>query len=272
VVSDPFLVGVLFGFVPAMGFLYIVLNNYRHFFDEKRVFKTFFVGMVAGGIVTLMELFFAPARLLEQGFAGVLLVTGLFALLEIMAANVILNWRAFRGRRDTPYYGAALGLGFAGMNTLFIVGGTFEALEQELTEWTDLLIVLLLGLYFMGSILAHSAAFAWIGQGTATGRLVPWSGRALVALWGYLLLLFAGPLLPEGAANGLLVVGLVAAIALIHYVMRNLLDEIVPPEVLREAGIHRRRIARRRMGGRSQDPEDPRSRLEDEAVPDKDGE
>jgi hypothetical protein len=275
VASDPFLVGVLFGFVPAMGFLYILLNQYQAFFEEKRVFKTFFVGLLAGLFVTILEQFLGPGGLPGADTAGtaawgsVILFAYLFGLLETAVAMAVLNWRTYRGRRDTPFYGAALGLGIGAVAAVFAVGSAVGRATQGTSGIEEVALVTLIGLYFMGAILVRAGAAVWIGQGTAEGDLFAAGFRATVAIGTYTLLLFSIFLLPAYAANVVPPVALVAAIVFISYILRHVLDRVVPEEVLREAGIHRRRMARRRMreGHSAEEPEDAGAGLEDDAVP-----
>lgn len=273
--SDPFLVGVLFGFVPAMGFLYIILHNYQQFFDEKRVFKTFFVGLVAGFLIALFESLFGPGAALDPdaddtlALAGVVLMALLFGLFETMVAMAVLNWKTFRVRKDTAFYGAALGLGVGAVIAVFVVGRSVPVLTQAATGWAEVYLLILLGLYFMGAILMHAGAYVWVGQGVVERDLVVTGAKSTLALGGYTLIFFLQPRLPPAAASVLLVLALAGAIAFIAYILRTVLDQVVPVEVLREAGIHRRRLARRRMReASSQESEEAGPGLEDETVSD----
>lgn len=273
--SDPFLVGVLFGFVPAMGFLYIILHNYQRFFEEKRVFKTFFVGLVAGFLIALFENLFGPGAALNPeaddalALAGVVLMALLFGLFETMVAMAVLNWKSFRVRKDTAFYGASFGLGVGAVIAVFVVGRSVPILTAGRTGWEEVYLLVLLGLYFMGAILMHAGAYVWVGQGVVERNLVVAGTKSTLALGAYTLIFFIQPRLPPAWASALLVLALAGAIAFIGYILRTVLDQVVPIEVLREAGIHRRRLARRRMRETSSEqPEDAGPRLEDDAVTD----
>lgn len=260
-VTDPFLVGVFYGFVPAMGFLYILLHEYQLFFNEKRVFRLFFVGMIAGALVTVAEQFMSPTvvQLFAVGVRSIgdvavlALFAGLIGLLEVLVFAAVLNWRSMRGRRDTPFYGVAFGVGFGGMHVIVLVFLILKALELSGTEATarvlnNVLLLSLLGLYFMGGILVHGALGAWVGQGTATGPLPSWIARAAFVRATYEGLFYAVMLArPALVANALPVLGVAFGVWLIARVLRDLLDHVVPPEVLREMGIHHRRLARRSL-------------------------
>src|SRR5688500_16733553 len=101
-----------------MGFLYLLLRSYQPFFSAKRIFRTFFVGMLMGAAVTLLERVLGPPA---PAPAVLALFAVLLGLLEALAFAAVLNWRSYRGRRDTPYYGVAFGLGFGASHALFLM-------------------------------------------------------------------------------------------------------------------------------------------------------
>ena len=267
--NEAFLVGVFYGIVPAMGFLYILLHEYQAYFDEKRVFRTFFIGLIVGLGTVLLEAALRPLAAEgthAQAWADAALRAALFGLLEALVAAMVLNWRTFRGRRDTPFYAAAFGLGFAAVQTLFLVGGAVRGFGPTVT-WGDVYLLSLFGLYFVGSILVHAAAFVWIGVGTGRGRLPTMVMRAAATLAAYLFLLELALRLDPPVANLVPLAAVVAAVYLMARVLRGVLDQVVPEEVLREAGIHRRRLARQRLreAPDSEHAEPSGAGLEDEA-------
>src|SRR5687767_3706281 len=170
-VSDPFLVGVFFGFVPSMGFLYILLNNYEGLFSDKRAFFAYLIGLGAGLLATILQLFLGPTGAEDPPTAVFEIL--LFGVVQALLFAMALNSKRFRGRRDTTFYGVAFGLGFGAINVLFLVGRAVNQLGQTpgsvLVETIALAYV---GLYFIGSILLHAAVGAWIGRGAATKNLV----------------------------------------------------------------------------------------------------
>lgn len=243
-VSDPFLVGVFFGFVPSMGFLYILLNNYEGLFNDKRAFFAYLIGLGAGLIATILQMFLGPsgAEAPNIAFLEVLLIGVVHALLFAMA----LNSKKFRGKRDTPFYGVAFGLGFGALNVLFLVGNAVAQLARTPgSVLVETLSLSYIGLYFMGSILLHAAVGAWIGQGAATRSifqpLLKSAAAEALFLGGFFLLFLE----PWGSFVPIVALGL--TIALIAHVLKHDLDTIVPPEVRHEMEIHQRRLARQNM-------------------------
>jgi hypothetical protein len=275
---DPFLMGILFGFLPAMGFLYIILHNYQSLFDEKRIFKAFVIGLVVGLFVTILQSVLAPGQALNPdspdaaNFSGVLLIALLLGTMDALAGAAVLNWRSYRGRRDTPFYGIAVGLGFGAVNAVFLVGRSVPALTAGAVGAAEAFLFVLLGCYFIGSILVHAGAYVMVGQGAALGTIWKQTFRASLVLGAYSALFLILPRVPDWLANMLPLLALASAIAFIAWIMDRVLDRIVPDDVLREAGIHRRRLARSRMRQTSSQQEEATGpRLKDETVADERG-
>ena len=257
-VTDPFLVGVFFGFVPAMGLLYILLHEYHALFQEKRMFRTFLFGMIAGVLVTVLEQGISPAvtQLVGLRVAGaaaaltVLAVALLVGLLEALAFTAILNWRTFRAKRDTPFYGVAFGIGFGGTQVLVLMSLVLRTAEALAPSggftWVDAVLVTMLGLFFIGGILVHGAVGAWIGHGTGMGPLAPMVLRSMVAIGAYIAGFYAILLGPAPwISHTIAIAGLAFGLVLVSRVIVRRLDGLVPIEILREIGIHNRRLARR---------------------------
>lgn len=258
--SDPFIVAVFFGFVPAMGFLYIVLREYTSLFSEKTMFRTFFIGMVMGAVVALMEYFMSPVVAGVSGadpskpgtLAALVAFALLLGLLEALAFASVLNWRTFRGRRDTPFYGTAFGLGFGCTSALFLMFVFLQlgALSGAGTLREALVragLLAVFGVYVCGAILGHGAMGAVIGRGAARQALRNDVLRAAGIRAAFVVGLY-GILLPKPFAlidDAIALASAVFGTVLIGRAMRNVLDLVVPPEVLREMGIHDRRVARR---------------------------
>ena len=240
VVSDPFLVGVFFGLVPAMGFLYILLHRFEGLFQERKAFFAFFIGLAGGLLVTLMQLFFRGDTAVELG-----LLTVLFGVLHAFVFAAFLNSRRFRGKRDTPFYGVAFGLGFGALNVLFLIGNTVPRVNALNDVVLETITIVLIGLYFIGSILVHASVGAWIGRGTATRKLGGEILRGAVAETIYLALFYI--IFVPRFGTILIFVALAASIALIGYVLNHVLEPLIPEEVRREIEIHQRRLARQIM-------------------------
>ena len=89
-----FLVAAVVTIVPALGFLFYLLNRYEGYFEDARVFFALTVGFFAGLVVAFLEnvLFaFDSASFVAQagvGTAFVLFVAG-YALVESAAKTVV---------------------------------------------------------------------------------------------------------------------------------------------------------------------------------------
>ncbi len=122
-------------------------------------------------------------------------------------------------------------------------------------DWLDVVILCLIGLYFIGGILVHGAMGAWIGQGAGTGPLPPAVFQSTLVRGAYEGLFFAMVLArPPILGYALALAGIAFGVWLIARVLRTLLDRVVPPEILREMDIHNRRVARRTLRDDDQPP------------------
>lgn len=257
VVTDPFLVGVFFGIIPSMGFLYILFREFEGLYEEKRLFRTFFLGMVAGFIVTFFEVGLGPTEeAIQSGHLGALLVYALlFGFFETGAFGVVLNWRTFRAKRDTPFYGVAFGLGFGAANVLFLLTKIVAGLQETSLGLADVIFLSVMGVYFIGRILIHATIGAWVGRGVSQGGLL-----GAVGLSGFVLSLYASAFYVMfqvpfvWVSVSLPFVALAAAVALVSAMLRRVLRKVVPPEVLREMEVHQRRLAREVLRDPSGDP------------------
>lgn len=250
VATDPFLIAVFFGFVPGMGFLYILLHAYNQFFSEKRIFRVFMFGLAFGLILTLLELYLVPIPSIALSTAPTapnLLKITLFAfllgLLEAMAFAAYLNWKTFRGRRDTPYYGVAFGVGFGATKAIVSVNFFSLAFQGTNNAFFDVAVICLFGILVIGDILRAGTVGAWIGQGSANKDLRRPLARGTLVSMLYALFLYGYFALEFGPALAFVSLGL--GLWLVSRRLLPLLDRVVPPEILREMDIHQRRIARK---------------------------
>jgi RsiW-degrading membrane proteinase PrsW (M82 family) len=182
---DMFIAGAI-GFAPAMLLMFYTLKNYtypvveRPFFDDRKVFFMFAVGIIIGVIIAAVHYIF------EGGSAeSYILYAILFALLEELTKFVILNKRSFLQRIDTSFYGVTLGLGI-GSTTAF--GIAFFALSAR-PEGSDAVQYLILIVVAIGLVLMHGATATTIGVGSARGNPWPFLTQAIMVHLAFNLLL-----------------------------------------------------------------------------------
>jgi hypothetical protein len=250
-VVSVFLVAAVVTIIPALGFLWYLLGRYEGYFEDARVFFSLVVGFFAGLVVAFLEnglfLFDDPVFIASSGAATafMLFVAG-YAFIEAAAKTVVLGTAKFRKRKDTPYYGAALGIGFGAMVALQAVarGLSQTALVERAVDAQWVLAFALIVLSACGTMLAAGATGVWIGRQAADGRL--WRGLAngalltmptLACLWFFRP---APAILPA-------VVSFVYGLALVAYTQRKILDKVVPPEIRDLVTKERRRAERERM-------------------------
>ncbi|HEY3419334.1 MAG TPA: hypothetical protein VGK23_02135 [Methanomassiliicoccales archaeon] len=173
---DMFIAGAI-GFAPAILLMFYTLKNYtypaveRPFFDDRKVFFMFAVGIMIGVVLASINYLFVT------GDAYSLIIFGiLFALLEEMAKFVILNLRRFLQKLDTTFYGVTLGLGI-GSTTGF--GAAFFALTALNGQGGPLDYVFLV-LLAIQLVLLHGATATTIAIGSARGNPWPFLMQAIM--------------------------------------------------------------------------------------------
>lgn len=252
---SPVFVAAVVTVVPAMAAVWYFLRRYEGYFEDARVFFALIVGFFAGLVTAALELLVfqfgsAPFRLAAGPPAAFLFFVVGYAFFETGVKTMILGLQRFRGRKDTPYYGAALGLGMGAMMAMLITANAIRFGEQSGTPYQPLPFAMMI-LIPIGSVFAHGATGAWVGKGSADRTL--WRG------WGIGMLLLL-PMLgiywlwwPSlGHGNVVLLVpsllSLVYGVGLLWITRVRILDTVVPKEIQDRIRRDRRREARRAHG------------------------
>jgi hypothetical protein len=252
-VVSVFLVAAVATILPALGLLFYLLNRYEGYFEDARVFFSLIVGFFVGLVVAFLEAvlfaFNSDSFVESAGWASalVLFVAG-YAFLESAAKTIVLGTEKFRKRKDTPYYGAALGIGFGAMIALQAVarGLSQTGLLERAVDGQWVLAFALVILSACGTVLAAGATGVWIGRQAANGLL--WRGLlhgALLTMPTLACLFFFRPAPAIVPALASFAYGL----GLVYYTQRNILDKVVPPEIRDLVLKERRRAERERMRG-----------------------
>ncbi len=165
------------GFGPAMTLLYFTLRDYtfprveKPFFDDKKLFAFFALGVVLGMIMFAFEfwgqLYAAPETVLA-------LIMG-FAVMEELLKLIILNFPRFQRKIDTAFYGLSMGLGIS--STLTFATVYVFILDVGDVQALDVAAIIFLGLLF---VLLHGSTTALIGVGVARGDVKGYFMEALV--------------------------------------------------------------------------------------------
>jgi hypothetical protein len=257
-VASPTVVASILTLVPAMALIYWVLRRYDGYFEQNRLFFGLSAGLFAGIIVKYAEVTLFPfdnvRSIQPEGpiTTGTLVYSAAytafgFALVASLAMSAVLGFRKFRTRKDTPYYGVALGLAFGAMHTMplfarSILGLVTPTLRLDPAALVGYAIVIL---FATGLIMAHGAAAVWVGKGSAEGRL--WRG---VMQGGVLLspaLAISWFWVQNNAQPGLFPAVTSAAYGTFLTVLasRKVLDPIVPLEIRDQVRRERRRAQRK---------------------------
>jgi hypothetical protein len=229
------LVSSIIGFVPAILILFLLLRRYEEFFKESKIFQAFAAGMVIGMVITVFE------STIEISLIAFAL---LFPIFEESIKLVILNWPKLRGEIKTVYYGAALGVGIGSMAIIpaaFFVFTTEPSTFGNPQSYFDLI---LLSFNFC---LLNSATGVMIGYGSAKHLIGSYFVKATVLHMVYGVFYFIFVLTPGIMKYAPLFVASVIAFGLFLYVLRDLLPDAIPPDMMKKKRReHRKRIREER--------------------------
>ncbi len=243
-------------FLPGMAILWYYLKRYEGMFSDRKVFFALIVGLFAGLFVAAFEFYTNFGAADFQAAAGFgtafIFFTAGYAFFETGIKTMVLGLGRFRAQRDTPYYGAALGLGMGAMIAMMIVATATRAAENAGNPYGWLTGTAMVLIPF-GGMLAHGATGAWVGKGSADGKL--WKG------WGIGTILQV-PILGAywlwwpsiGVGNALPIFPVILCIgygaALLWITQKKVLDEVVPKDVRDKLRRAQRREARQAaLGG-----------------------
>lgn len=232
-----------------MGALWFLLHRYEGYFEDAKVFMNlvfgFFAGLFASAFETFAFGFGTPEFAAGAGIATAFIfyVAGL-PFFENGIKAAIMGLKTNRNRKDTPYYGAAFGLGFGA-----ILGMMHIALNVNRVggiEAYNLGSFLAMVSMPIGAIFVQGATAVWVAQGVVDGKM--WKG------WGYATLLMIPMYLafwlgiPQPGELGVpLLPGLFCIVygpTLMVFAQTRILDHVVPPEIKAQLARERRRAAR----------------------------
>ena len=170
------------GFAPAMALMFYTLRDYtfpaveKPFFDDRKVFAFFALGIVLGMVLFAFEEWGSTASSAET---LLVLIVG-FALMEESMKLMILNFPRFQRKIDTAFYGLSFGLGISATFTFATIYASALGIEEP--GAIDMMAYALLGFQF---VLLHGATTAFIGIGVARGEVKPYFSEALLIHIGY---------------------------------------------------------------------------------------
>ncbi|UCE45168.1 MAG: hypothetical protein JSU93_07280 [Methanobacteriota archaeon] len=170
------------GFAPAMALMFYTLRDYtfpaveKPFFDDRKVFAFFALGIVLGMVLFAFEEWGSTASSAET---LLVLIIG-FALMEESMKLMILNFPRFQRKIDTAFYGLSFGLGISATFTFATIYASALGIEEP--SAIDMTAYALLGFQF---VLLHGATTAFIGIGVARGEVKPYFSEALLIHIGY---------------------------------------------------------------------------------------
>jgi membrane protein YdbS with pleckstrin-like domain len=163
------------GIGPALALMYLVFRDFTYpriqdpFFEDRKLFGLFAVGMVIGVVLFSVYTWFYPWNSL--------LVAVAFALIQELVKLVILNLPRFQRKLDTAFYGSALGLGMGstlGFGMVFYLLAVIGVPEMTGTDWLVLL------MYSLHQVFLQSSTGLTIGEGVVRGYIMAFLLQAVM--------------------------------------------------------------------------------------------
>lgn len=142
---------IISGIIITLVILWLSLRRYEGYFSEKKLFLSFLAGMAMGFVVIVIEFLTSEINLLMA-----ILV---FPTIEQLSKLMILNYRAYREKRDAPIYGLAVGLGFG---AIFVPISALVMIKGQVLDISFILASLLGGLAI---IFLHGVTGSMLGYG-----------------------------------------------------------------------------------------------------------
>ena len=255
--ANPVLIAASVTILPALAALWYLLKRYEDYFEDARVFLALVFGFFGGMFAVFMEL---AAFAIDPwtGVAALLFVVGGYAFFETGVKLAVLGSKRFRNRKDTPYYGAALGLGFGAMMALGIVAINLNAVAPNAAFYNRTVEQLQYGpssflamaLVPIGTIFVHGAAGVHIGRAVTEGKMAQgWGVGALIQAPALFAFAMIYPSIGLGdAVTGrqwfFAIVTPLYGLWLMNSARVNVLDTIVPQHIKDQIRRDKRRQAR----------------------------
>lgn len=243
-VMNPFYVGGIIGFAPALFLVWFALRRYSYpfvegsLFEDRKVFFMLPVGMVIGAVVFSLEQFMS--QMYQVGDAidflmFVLVYVLAFPIVEDLAKFVVLNFKGYEGRFDSTFYGISLGAGYA---AIAMVGYTIILMNRNddiaFEGWLGL------GVFSACTAMMHCSVGAMLGS--ATGKKLGLRGLLLAVIPHILFNMLMFPWFASGQIWYSLVFALPISALVFHGVYTHTVPEALPQEIRKEI----RRTARRK--------------------------
>jgi len=201
------LIAGIIGLGPGVALMYWTLRDYtypkveRPFFDDRKVFLLFAVGLVVGTVLYAIHTWFS--------FELILVAFG-FAMAEVLLKLIVLDLPRFQGKLDTSFYGLSFGLGIGST----IAFGSFYVtanLLGGLTAGTSVVLILMA----IQLVLLHASTGATVGIGVARSDPWPYFAQALMIHLAYNLLMI--PFFHGEELLAYLLFGLATLILILYY-------------------------------------------------------
>lgn len=146
--------GIVFaGIIVTLIILWYSLRRYEGHFSERKLFLSFLAGIAMGFVIIVLEFVTSDV--------GLLYII-LFPAVEQFSKLMIMNLKTFQKKREAPFYGLSIGLGFG---AIFV---PLSTLMITTAMGTDVLFLIISLLFGIGVVLFHGATGCMLGYGVAS--------------------------------------------------------------------------------------------------------
>ena len=195
-------------------------------FDDRRVFFALAVGLAFGVFASVLTVMVATTGI------GIILTLLAVALFETSFLVAYLNRRGYRGRFDTTFYGASLGIGVSATLVMASVYTTNPQIASR-PDWFAFLVP-----FSLSTALAFASVGSLIGFGAAHERVLRYFPRAYLVRASHLLVLTFFFLGGDPSSSVVLSVislaaSLVFAGVIYWFVYHSVLPETLPKDIRR---------------------------------------
>jgi len=181
-------------FGPAFGLMLYTLQDYtfprveKPFFDDRKVFMIFILGLVVGMIFLFVDVAIAPSI----NNYTILVVALMVPIFQGMLKLIILNYPKLQRKVDTGFYGLALGLGIAA--TYAFSRMYFAAIDLESNDVLSIALIAMIGIQI---VFIQGATTTIIGIGCARGQKWAYFANAMIYAIGFSLLFYGAALVQD---------------------------------------------------------------------------
>jgi len=171
-----FYIASIIGFLPSFLVFYLTWGKIEGYFDEKSLFKSYFIGWLMGIPIAVFFLILKSSVYTALDLSILSLI--FFAIFTEMFKFIYLNMPSKRKSREVPFSGFALGLGIGAIWSVAIIYQYY--MNTPLTQSSYLLASLYFLVFSFSLSAIHAVTGTWLGMGLLEGNTERYMLRAFL--------------------------------------------------------------------------------------------